>query len=463
MPCGRPQLILWTIVLTAVQDSVATTTTTTTTWTRPHLMSTEDDIETELVIGIVSAIAILVLTFAGIFLYYQRRKWKRKRKMLQMDELGWYVLDYGRPVGPYDNYQMSMLFQNGQLDRESCVRLNWQARYTPIGMIFPEGQEFIISPVFSQEDNDAPWHRHTVAGSLMSETWWYYLTEDGALYGPFESGKMRQWYLYGFFDEALLVREGDQDGDFQPIGDLFPDKDYAFIPDVKEMDEQPQMRPRTSYGEQLRYNRLEECAESSHSDSKDLTPTADTEAQVIGKCIASAGTEGDGDDLRRHESAVKIQSIYRGNKVRKSMNVEKKVRISTFVESQPVPRAPAGGLSLMESAPVGSAVSPTDTTSGNDEYGMKASKSSPQKPSKPKRMSAPAAKGARSKSKMLAPPGLQQASLSDTEPLRSSSKSGGKHVSPKAKTKGKASRLQENTSSESGASVSKASVKSTPA
>jgi len=401
-------------------------TTTTTRVTGGQTPFFEDDIEKEIAIGVCSAISLVGLAIVAGICYYHRRKRRKKMRFLQIDDLGWYVLDSGRPVGPYDNVQMTLLFGNGTINKDSYVRLNWQSKYSPIGQIFAPGEEFLVTPNFSQDDADAPWHRHTVAGSMLSETWWYYMTPEGAIYGPFEAGKMRQWYLYKFFDDTVLVREGDQDGEFQSIAELFPKLDYAFMQNVVYKEEAPLPRPRASRGEYL-FHRLNESVHSSNGSASN----GDAEAQVIGKANAKAG--GDLQSLQ-DDSAVKIQKMYRGNAARKQLRAAK-------VEAD----------GTAQKAP--------------EKATNRSSKTVPEKPApkpstgKPKTASAPVK--STTKSKVLAPPGMvkQVRSVSDTDALAPSSL--GKQKSPKSSPKAKA---KKKASSEANASNSSGNtIKSAPA
>ena len=53
---------------------------------------------------------------------------------------------------------------------------------------------------------------------------WFYLDREGAEFGPFQSDKMRAWYLYGYFPVALRVRLEDWKQHID-VRDLLPFED----------------------------------------------------------------------------------------------------------------------------------------------------------------------------------------------------------------------------------------------
>jgi len=63
-------------------------------------------------------------------------------------------------------------------------------------------------------------------GAAATECW-RYISVNGAVFGPFESSRMRQWHLQGHFSGDLLVSKGDQEA-FSELSNYFPIRSQAF-------------------------------------------------------------------------------------------------------------------------------------------------------------------------------------------------------------------------------------------
>jgi len=58
---------------------------------------------------------------------------------------------------------------------------------------------------------------------------WSYMTPAGTKEGPFETGKMRHWFVEGYFRGSTPIRlEGEDSQDFLPLSEFYPDVREAF-------------------------------------------------------------------------------------------------------------------------------------------------------------------------------------------------------------------------------------------
>eukprot|EP00928_Gymnodinium_smaydae_P007553 TRINITY_DN12706_c0_g1_i1.p1 TRINITY_DN12706_c0_g1~~TRINITY_DN12706_c0_g1_i1.p1 ORF type:complete len:520 (-),score=98.02 TRINITY_DN12706_c0_g1_i1:37-1557(-) len=142
----------------------------------------------------------------------------------------------GGSVGPLTNADMKRMFQNQELNRETKVKVVWwEDDFVPLGDLFPAGKEFQV-PVSAPAQNSAQrdeWHKYSIHHGKVDEKsrqvlgllFWFYQAPDGQTYGPYENGKMRHWYVEGYFPLELMVKtnHGVASEDFFKLSDLFQD------------------------------------------------------------------------------------------------------------------------------------------------------------------------------------------------------------------------------------------------
>jgi len=146
----------------------------------------------------------------------------------------------GEILGPNSSAEMRKLYLEGQL---ALVKLVWQDAFLPVKEHFPQpGTEFLVPAQPLQGAAHAEWHRYSFHSkksgiALPSMAWYYRAPRNGEVHGPFETGKMRHWFSLGWFDSTLKVRLGDEDGEFLPVGDYYPDEEEAFAENPRQLDE----------------------------------------------------------------------------------------------------------------------------------------------------------------------------------------------------------------------------------
>lgn len=192
------------------------------------------------------SVYVFVWTIAGVivfgsclfllFLVCRRNATRRKRFE---DEAGagedvkqWYYVQDGEQLGPFSSYAMRVHFRADGVDRGTLCKLVWQAEFVPVSHLFPDsGTEFNMEPKLTNEDAHTDWHRHSVlarpSGRPPPAISWFY-SKDDKVYGPFEMGKMRHWFVEKYFAADTLARIGDPHGSFHPISDFYPDQEKAF-------------------------------------------------------------------------------------------------------------------------------------------------------------------------------------------------------------------------------------------
>lgn len=186
---------------------------------------------------IVASIIAIASVFICVVLWLLRRKLIQSGGSLLLPDEGneelrdWLYRDEDEIVGPFTGSEMRAFLETGRIDGNTMVKLVWQPDYEPVEAMFPHGNEFRSRPTFTREEVNTDWHRHSrlaqPQGVPLPAMDWYYQAPTGKM-GPFETGKMRHWYMENFFDESVLIRLGDKDGEFAPIRAYYPNPESAF-------------------------------------------------------------------------------------------------------------------------------------------------------------------------------------------------------------------------------------------
>lgn len=162
----------------------------------------------------------------------KRRQELEEEASLNNDLKEWYYVQGQEVLGPFSAYSMRVHFRLHDIDRSTLCKLVWQSDFVPVSQLFPDsGTEFNMEPKLSDDDAHTDWHRHSVLARPSGKpppaiSWFYSL--DGQVYGPFEMGKMRHWYMVDYFAADTLVRIGSPQGPFKPVKDFYPDLERAF-------------------------------------------------------------------------------------------------------------------------------------------------------------------------------------------------------------------------------------------
>mmetsp|Transcript_9617 Transcript_9617/g.27064 ORF Transcript_9617/g.27064 Transcript_9617/m.27064 type:complete len:343 (+) Transcript_9617:68-1096(+) len=203
--------------------------------------SEDEEITSGVVIIAVVLVVVLILIFAVVFWMRQREKkaWlfeERNDSSVEVKE--WLYRERDEIKGPFTNAQMRKFWVAGIVNRGTEAKVVWWTQdFQPISALFPQvGAEFTMPAKADEEEVEArtsDWHRFSVlAQPGASNAWtlsWYYKLPDGKEEGPFESGKMRHWFVTGFFDGSTLIRyEGAATLEFQPLEEHFSDVSEAF-------------------------------------------------------------------------------------------------------------------------------------------------------------------------------------------------------------------------------------------
>lgn len=124
--------------------------------------------------------------------------------------------------------KMRMLFSRGEIHETTLVKLVWQTNFSPVQELWAETLEaFKTPPKLPADAAKEDFHRHSQwaqpKAGMVPKHQWFYKLPDGTVHGPFETGKMRHWFVEGFFTLETLVRAGpDQTGQYATIGEHYP-------------------------------------------------------------------------------------------------------------------------------------------------------------------------------------------------------------------------------------------------
>lgn len=190
---------------------------------------------------VIAAILVLLLLLIAAAVAYVRRKQglseAREDDREEAREVKeWLYQDGGEVKGPFTNSQMRQYWVAGLLNRATKAKVVWwSSDFAPLSALFPQtGSEFAVPAKTEEtEAHNTGWHRYSVLAqptdAIAAALTWFYQLPNGKEEGPFETGKMRHWFVTGFFDESTLVRfEGSGESSFTPLKELFPSLQKAF-------------------------------------------------------------------------------------------------------------------------------------------------------------------------------------------------------------------------------------------
>jgi len=197
------------------------------------------DIVRDNVLIAVFLVLSLVLVVAGVVFIRHRhhlRELQDERNEEAAEAREWLYKDGSGVQGPFSNTKMRRFWANGIVNRSTKAKIVWWTQdFKAISELFPEtGTEFSRpAKADGKEAHNSSWHRFSVLaqpnGPAAVPLNWYYQLPNGAEEGPFESGKMRHWFMTGFFDEHTLLRyEGAENLEFKPLKELFVNLPEAF-------------------------------------------------------------------------------------------------------------------------------------------------------------------------------------------------------------------------------------------
>jgi len=190
-------------------------------------------------VTLVLLLLCIVWVTIGVVVWWKCASRKEEEEMLEVEEQGqaneWFYTLAGDDSshGPFSTVRMRNAFENHKINRETRVRLVWQTESQAVSVLFPTpGAEFVDSPLFSEDAAKTQWHRHSVLASQVPEmsdnNTWFYKDPEGDTHGPFETGKMRHWYLEHYFTPNTLASLNGKANQYFPIAFYFPNIREAF-------------------------------------------------------------------------------------------------------------------------------------------------------------------------------------------------------------------------------------------
>jgi len=191
------------------------------------IAATQTDSAVSTDIAVTSAVLAFLLICIGLAVWVWRLHQAKQERVLDEVQEWLYVIG-DTQEGPVSTQRMRMLFARGDITETTLVKLVWQSDFAPVKDLWPKPQEaFEAPPNFPPGAAHQDFHRHSCwaqpKDGMMPKHQWFYMSPDGNVHGPFETGKMRHWFAENFFTLETPVRVGpDQMGQYGTIAEHFP-------------------------------------------------------------------------------------------------------------------------------------------------------------------------------------------------------------------------------------------------
>jgi len=210
----------------------------------PRLLSSDDTdgVMTALIFCIVGLALSIIGVGIAVWLWRKSVDKRHQRldeaeKVIEVKE--WMYLEEvpdQKPIirGPLENTIMASFFQAGIITRQTKAKLVFvEEDFKSVGELFPQtGTEFKRAATINRQKSlKGDWHRFSALAKpegapLPSINWLYKISDE--IHGPFEAGKMRHWFIEGYFSASSPVRMEGHGEDFYTLGEYYPKISDAF-------------------------------------------------------------------------------------------------------------------------------------------------------------------------------------------------------------------------------------------